>query len=223
MYNLGHHLDIGKYWTESWFSPLVVKNRKDVPEVYFGGGPGKKPGFYLELGEHTPEFYWEFADLEHEYFSYAGDITDDAFLKYQPGYSNAIDKSGLVLDHVAWYYPKLAAVIAEMMYKLYNIALRTTCIEVFESKVPEAGDLWHAEINIKSMRSNESFYYGYPLLKSQSQPKPHEGFSYDVQTDYKTYGAEYTSQPKVAPYPLVKLIVNKKATRKDLIDREFIF
>jgi len=127
------------------------------------------------------------------------------------------------LDHVAWYYPKLAAVIAEMMYKLYNIALRTTCIEVFESKVPEAGDLWHAEINIKSMRSNESFYYGYPLLKSQSQPKPHEGFSYDVQTDYKTYGAEYTSQPKVAPYPLVKLIVNKKATRKDLIDREFIF
>ena len=141
MYNSDDHSKIGEYWAKPWNSPFVVKDQPDQPHG----------------GAWSPITYWAFADLRHE--------TGGMGFEAPSGYNG----KGLVLDYIAWYYPSLAAVIAELLYKVHNIALRTQCIYVYEKKTPIENQ-WEVTISIKQMNKGYWADKGEPHIDYIAHP-----------------------------------------------------
>jgi hypothetical protein len=186
--------------------------------------------------------FWEYDDLR--YAAHPQDLGYGSPLLNQAVNSDyGSTRSNLVLDHVAWYYPKLAAVIAELVYKIHNIALHTRCIEVFEEKPDEPTDdelPWNVTIVIKHMPN------GYEKFETSSGLSSLQKSQFENINSYGGYeGAGdtvdaieaqlnnldwynkrkiwYDMQPEVHPFPLVKFKVNKKAIQNDLNERKFVF
>ena len=198
MENIGDHSKIADFWTSKWYRPFVVKRRNDYyPHMWASHG---NPAY-----RSSAKKFWEFADLRYEPF-FEGGSTD---------LSKGL-RSEIVLDHVAWYYPKLAAVITEIIYKIHNIALHTTCIDVKEQQINDSQ--WEVTINIKHMP------YGYDKIVYPEDfwYEKYAGKKFqDVSKFWNIKGYEY--QPKVNKLPPVKFLVNKKAIRNDLNERNFVF
>jgi len=121
MKNPDDYSKIGQYWVDSWANPYAIKKRVDwnTDEVNMAKD-------YPE-----PANEWQFIDL-----------------RMKSKFAEGIYKKGLVLDHIAWYYPTLASVIAELLYKVHNITLQTPCIRVSETPSTSVEGEWEVVINI---------------------------------------------------------------------------
>ena len=100
-----------------------------------------------------PAYDWKFIDLETK-----GNFGSNF---YESG-AGALKWTGRALDLVAWYYPELALVITELLYKVYNIKLKTQCINVHESPPGINNATTNATISIKA-RYQPSVVKTYPM------------------------------------------------------------
>ena len=212
MENISHHPQIADFWTGQWHRPFVVKRRNDWYRKMWKDNPPHS--------RSAAKKFWEFADLGHEPFNVSGPIINP------PGKM----RSTMVLDHVAWYYPRLAAVIAEIIYKVYNIKLHTTCIDVKEEKIYNSPQ-WAVTINIKHMSDGYKDMIYYPELEYEEgyvENNPEYFNNMDMSPSkakdritFKKKG--YDFQPKVKYFKPVQFTVNKIALRNDLKERNFVF
>jgi len=135
MHNIEDHVHIANLWTASQHAPWVVDNR----------GPN-------ELQENTPQSEWKFANMNAE--NYLLPVPADLWIKDQTTFGSTdfgMPKyPTMYLDWVAWYYPSLATVIAELLYKMYNIKLKTAGIAVYEERILDS-DSYKVHIHTKNM------------------------------------------------------------------------
>ena len=177
MFNVNDYEPIAEYWLSNWSTKYAVTDFMTI-----AGEPN------VGMGGHYVDDYWHFVALD--WYPWAVDYQGGNIL------SKTSQQKGLVLDHIAWYYPDLAAVVAEMFYKIYNIALQTPCIYVEEIAGPQNGvPEFVATMRIKNMPVG---HWG----KGQ-HPWGNGAFVQPYKTEYMT--------------------INKKAIADDLIKRKFIF
>ena len=264
MYNTADHKLIADFWTKDWQTPFVTKqrnnfyypgegysiqaeNRKQVTAMWDLSQISNSGRKYGARAQPRGEKFWEYADLRYERGANDGGFGSNPFAQYASGYDDSTNfgkRSELMLDHVAWYYPKLAAVIAEIVYKMHNIALRTACIDVKEKKLDELTDSalpWNVTITIKHMPNG---YEKFETSSGLSSNILHPEYGSDVNEDdnwtsedqqkfaedeinklnwYSRRKIWYDLQPKVDPFSPVKFKVNKKVIRNDLNERKFMF